>query len=302
MKSRMLWRLGFPTLLIGLLCLPGFARQDKSDPKEAAAIQAQAEAFIKAFDSGNAKALAALWTENAEYTSLSGEVLKGRDAIERAFTEFFANNKGLRLGITSESLRFVTPDVALEDGVAEVFPSDGGPPSRARFSNVHVRKNGKWLLSTVKDSAFTPPSNYGHLRGLEWAIGEWASEGGNGPVEHISLSWNETRNFIIGSFSTTAKDVSLGSIKQWIGWDPVARRIRSWSFDDTGAFGEGAWSREGDKWAIQSSIVLQDGKKATATFLLGRADADTLTLEAKNRTLDGAALPDVKERKLKRLK
>src|SRR5262249_38716154 len=167
---------------------------------------------------------------------------------------------------------------------------------------VHVKKNGQWLLGSVQDSPLTPPSNYEHLRGLEWAIGEWASEGTGGPVEHISLSWTETRNFIIGSFSTSVKNVSVGSAKQWIGWDPQAKRIRSWSFDDSGAFGEGAWTREGDKWVIKSTTVLQDGKKATATYVIGHAVAETITLEARDRTVDGNALPGVKEVKLKRLK
>ena len=35
---------------------------------------------------------------------------------------------------------------------------------------------------------------------------------------------------------------------------------------------------------------------------LGTSDADTITLEAKDRTVDGNKLPDVKEVKLKRIK
>jgi hypothetical protein len=106
---------------------------------------------------------------------------------------------------------------------------------------VHVKKNGQWLLSSVKDSVFTPPSNYEQLRDLEWAIGEWASENTQGPVEHVSLSWTETRNFIIGSFSTSVKNVSVGSAKQLLDEDeppelagkevvPVAKRARQWGF------------------------------------------------------------------------
>src|SRR5262245_46222 len=265
MQSRTLRQLGRPALLIGLLGVPGFAQQERADAKEGVVIQKQAEAFLKAFEKGDAKGVAACWVEAGRYTDLTGRQLKGRAAIEKAFKEFFTTNKGLKVRITSESLQFITPDVALEESVAEVFPPDGGPPSRARFRNVHVKKSGQWLLSSVKDSPFTPPSNYEHLRGLEWAIGEWAGEGTEGTIEHVSLSWTETRNFLIGSFSTTVKDVSVGSAKQWIGWDPQSKRIRSWSFDDTGAFGEGAWTKEGDKWVIKSSTVLQDGKKATAT-------------------------------------
>jgi uncharacterized protein (TIGR02246 family) len=298
----MLWFAGFAALYCSVLCAPGFARQEKDDAKDKDEIQKQAEAFIEAFEKGDAKGAAALWVEDGSYTTMTGRELKGREAIEKAFTELFAANKGLKAGITSESLRFVTPDVAIEEGVAEVFPADGGPPSRARYSNVHVKKNGQWLRNSVKDSAFAPPSNYEHLRGLEWAIGEWASENTKGEVEHISLSWTDASNFIVGNFSTTAKDLSLGSATLWVGWDPVAKRIRSWSFDETGAFGEGAWSQDGDKWVIKSSTILQDGSKATANYILGRAENDSITLEMKDRTVDGNALADVKEVKLKRAK
>jgi uncharacterized protein (TIGR02246 family) len=279
----------------------GQAERSKGDPKDEAAIAANGEAFLAAFQKGDARAVAAFWAPDGTYTDLTGRQLKGREAIEKAFTEFFASNKGLKAGIRSEFLQFVTPDVAIEEGVTEVFSPGGVPPSRARFHNVHVKKNGQWLLSSVKDSVFTPPGNYEHLRGLEWAIGEWAGEGTEGTVEHISLSWTETRNFIIGSFSTSVKDISVGSAKQWIGWDPVAMHIRSWSFDDTGAFGEGAWTKAGEKWVIKSTTVLQDGKKAMATYIVGHVDADTITLEVKDRTVDGNKLPDVKEVKLKRI-
>jgi uncharacterized protein (TIGR02246 family) len=275
---------------------------EKADPKEGAAIQKQGQAFVEAFQNGDAKGVAALWVEDGTYLPLTGPKLQGRDAIAKAFTDFFARNKGLKVAIKSETLRFITPEVAVEEGVSEVFPPDGGPPSRARFSNIHVKKNGQWLLSRVKDSEFTPPSNYGRLRGLEWAVGEWASDGSNGAVEHISLAWNDTRNFITGTFSTTVKNVSVGSAKKWIGWDPLARQVRSWSFDDSGAFGEGSWSQEGDKWVVKSSTVLPDGKKLTATYTIAPVNEDTITREARDRRVDGNALPDLKEVKLKRIK
>lgn len=301
MNQQKLCSFAVPALLGGLLCAAGFAWPGHVQNKEGDAIQKQAEAFLETFQKGDAKALAAFWTDDGEYTDLTGKRLKGRDEIEKAFTEFFTANKGLKLRIDSESLRFLTPDAAVEEGVCEVFPADGGLPSRARFSNLHVKKDGKWLLGSVKDSPYVPPGNYEHLRGLDWMIGEWA--GANGPeVEHISLAWSDTGNFVVGSFSTTVKDVSVGSAKQWIGWDPSAKRIRSWSFDDTGAFGEGTWSLEGNKWVIKTNTVLQDGAKATATYTVGRAGPDAVTLETKGRTVDGKALPDGKEVTLKRIK
>src|SRR5262249_28746256 len=141
-----------------------------------------------------------------------------------------------------------------------------------------------------------------HLRGLEWAIGDWVGQAEKGAVERISLAWAANQNFIVGSFATTFKGASLGSAKQWIGWDPLTQRIRSWVFDESGAFGEGAWTRDGDRWTIKTSSVLQDGKKAAATFIIAPVDAETITFQSKDRSVDGNPLPDTKEVKMKRVK
>jgi uncharacterized protein (TIGR02246 family) len=289
-------------LMVSLAARPALAGQAKGDPKDKEAIQKNGEAFVAAFHKGDARAVAAFWTEDGDFTDQTGQQLKGRDAIEKAFRGLFAENKDLKVRINSLSLRFVTPDVAIEDGTNEVFPPDGGPPSRARYTIVHVKKDGQWRLSSVRETAFTPPSNYEHLRGLEWAIGDWAGEGEKGEGERISLAWSEGQNFIVGTFTTSHRNIAVGNATQWIGWDPLAKRIRSWVFDASGAFGEGSWTKEGNKWLIKSSLVLPDGKRATATFIVAPVDADTITLQSKDRTANGNRLPDTKEVRLKRIK
>jgi uncharacterized protein (TIGR02246 family) len=266
------------------------------------AIAKNAEAFTEAFHRGDARAVAGLWTPDGDYTTQTGRHLKGREAIEKALKVFFSENKGLKVRIESDSLRFVTPEVAVEDGTTFVLPPDGAPPSRARYTIVHVKKDGQWFLSSVRDAPFTPPSNREHLRGLEWAVGDWSADDGQGDAQHLSVSWTDNQNFLIGSFAATVKGVSVGRATHWIGWDPQAKRIRSWIFDAAGGFGEGSWTRDGDGWAIKTRSVRQDGKNATATFFLGRVDADTLTLQARDRTVDGKPVPDMKEFKLKRVK
>src|SRR5580704_1229512 len=195
------------------------------------AIQKRAEAFVEAFHKGDAKALAAFWTPDGEYVDQTGRQLKGRDAIEKAFAALFAEHKGLKANVEGLALRFVTPDVAIEDGVTELFAPDG-PPSRVRYTNVHVRKDGQWWLSGVRESAFAPPGNYEHLRGLEWAVGDWVGEGGKGEVDRLSVAWAEPQNFLNATFSTTANNVSVGTARQWIGWDPLEKRVRSWILDE----------------------------------------------------------------------
>jgi uncharacterized protein (TIGR02246 family) len=285
--------------------LPGWAgpaKQPEGNTKDKAAIQKQGAAFAEAFDKGDAKAVAAFWAPDGDYIDQTGLALKGRAAIEKVLAGMFAENKGMKVRIDGDSLRFVTPDVAVEDGTTEVFPPGGGAPSKARYTNVLVKKDGTWLLGCVRESAFVPPGNFRHLSGLAWTIGEWAGEADHGGTERLSVAWATNQNFIEATFSTTVKKASVGSATQRIGWDPEGKRIRSWVFDESGGFGEGSWTQDGKKWVAKSIHVLQDGTKMTATYVLTSVDADTITLQAKDRSEGGNKLPDSKEVKLKRVK
>ena len=88
---------------------------------------------------------------------------------------------------------------------------------------------------------------------------------------------------------------------------PVRRRgmrplVEARVFDATGGFGGGTWSRDGKKWLVKTTSVLQDGRKAAATYVLTPVDADTITLQARDRSEDGKELPNIKELKMKRVK
>jgi uncharacterized protein (TIGR02246 family) len=204
-------------------------RADDAGDKEA--IARNGEAFIAAVHKGDGAALAAFWVPDGDYTTQTGRHLKGRAAIEQALTAMFAEHKGLKIQVESETLRFVTPDVAIEDGVATVVPADGSLPTDSRFTNVHIKKDGQWLLSSARDSADAPPTNFEHLRGLAWAMGEWAAEDAQGATEHLTLSWAGNHNFILGSFASKVKGATVGSATHWIGWDPAGKRVRSWVFE-----------------------------------------------------------------------
>jgi uncharacterized protein (TIGR02246 family) len=279
----------------------GLARETKVDAKEGDALQNRAEAFIEAFDKGDAKAVAAFWTPDGDYTDQTGKHLKGREAIEKTFAAFFAENKGLKLRIDSHSLRMVTPDVAVEDGTTEVSGPEGAP-TNAHYTIVHVKKDGVWYLSSVRDSVLVPPTNYEHLSPLEFLIGDWVDEVEGVEVGHMSFAWSDNQGFVINTYSTTTKGLILSSGTQYIGWDPSTKRYRSWTFDSMGGFGEGSWSKEGDRWVSKSSAVLQDGRKMTATHAVKRVDADTITWQGTNRSIDGKAIPDMKEVRMKRIK
>jgi uncharacterized protein (TIGR02246 family) len=259
------------------------------------------EQFIAAFNKGDAKAVAAFWTEDATYVDQVGHEYKGRAAIEKLYKKVFASRKGAKLAIHVTASKKVSPEVILNDGFTEVTPADGGPPTTARFSTVLVKKDGEWYLQSVRDSVAPPPSNGDHLEDLGWLIGEWAGESEKGRSGTATFQWAENENFIVSSFNTTLNGIPVYGGTQWIGWDAIDKRIRSWSFYSGGGFGRAVWTKDGKKWSIKTTAQTADGKKVSATNIVTKTDNDHMTWQMTKLTVDGKSLPDAKPQKLKRV-
>jgi uncharacterized protein (TIGR02246 family) len=304
MRSALCWFVAAVALAVGLSARPASAADPKDLTKEEAALQKNAEAFVEAFNKGDAKALAAFFTEEGDMIDQDGHHIKGRKAIEETYSKLFAERKGDKLFITITSVRVARPDLALEDGLTEVVPADGGPPAAARYTVVHVKQDGKWYLESVREAMAVPPNNTEHLEGLDFLIGDWTDDGDNkGASAKASYEWDAHQNFILNTFDITMKDFSIAGGIQWIGWDAAAKKPRAWSFLFNGGFAEGVWTKDGeDKWKIAVTGTQRDGKKLTATNVFTKIDADHFSFQFIDRTLDGKALPDDKPVKMKRVK
>jgi hypothetical protein len=129
---------------------------------------------------------------------------------------------------------------------------------------------------------------------LEWMIGQWVDEGEDSKIT-TACSWTKNRKFLARSFSVAIEgQVSLEGT-QVIGWDPIARRIRSWTFDSEGGFGEGRWTRDGDRWLVKASFVLASGERASALNVITYVDQDAFRWQSISREVDGELLPNIPE-------
>src|SRR5262249_28591350 len=131
---------------------PVQAEEPKAKADDAPGKGQRAREFLEAFHKGDAKAVAAFWTPDGDYVDPLGRQYKGRAAIQKLYEKVFAEQKGARLAITPTSVRKVTDDVVLEEGLTEVTAADGGPPSVSRFSAVLVKKDGAWYFESVHES------------------------------------------------------------------------------------------------------------------------------------------------------
>ncbi|MDG3002553.1 SgcJ/EcaC family oxidoreductase [Paludisphaera mucosa] len=262
---------------------------------DAKAIAALAEAYAKAFNAGDAEAAAATYAEDALVVDEDGDRTEGRAAIRDRLAAGFADAPGTTIAIATEALRFLGPDAALEEGRTTLTPAGAGEsPETTNFTVVYVRRDGRWLQSAVRDEATHDLTPHDRLKELEWLTGDWVNESQDAVVA-TSCKWADDGNFLVREFTMKMQGRPVLSGTQRIGWDPIRRQFKTWVFDSAGGFGEGYWTRDGDRWVIKAEGVRQDGRHASVTNIITRLGKDRASWQSVDRTLGDAAVPGVDE-------
>lgn len=265
--------------------------QGESRPvsEDETAIRKIDEAFIREYNNGDSKALAARFTEDAEVIEANGDRYQGRALIERSFASTFEAAKGAKIAFKIDSIRFLNPDAAKEEGRSVVTPAQGAPVTR-RYTVLFAKRSGHWLIASVREETdpFAAPRE--HLEDLAWMIGDWVDEGTDSVVR-VHCDWSKDKNFLMRSFTVQRQGRPVLHVTQRIGWDPVARHIRSWEFDSEGGFGGGTWSRDGDRWVVKHSGVRPEGTTASATNTMVRERPDLVRWVSTDRVLGDESLP-----------
>jgi len=275
------------------LLLPVCPAAEKSSAQaDEAAIRAAIDSYVAAYNRGDAKAVAALWSESGEWISPSGQRFRGRQAIEKEMQSLFSEEKGVHIEVINPVIRLVSPDVAVEEGTVRVIhPTD--PPSESTYLAVDVKEQGQWRLNTVRETDVpeTPAASL-QLDDLAWLIGEWVDDSPGVDAAAI-VSWTKNKKFLTYTFKVSGADADDLEGTQVIGWDPAAGTIRSWMFDSDGGFGEGTWSKKDNTWVVKFSQVLPDGGKASATNIYTLVNGNAFTWKSIGRKVDDEFLPNV---------
>jgi uncharacterized protein (TIGR02246 family) len=260
--------------------------------KDAVAIHAVLDAFLRSYNAKDAKALGALFTEGAEIEDEAREVTRGRAAIVERFAGIFAEDFGGTLQVEIESLNFLGPTLAIEEGTATITPREGGTPEATRYSVVYVKQDGRWLHARIRDEAHPPIAPNERLKELAWMIGEWVNESDDAVVS-TSCKYSEDGNFLIRAFDVKIEGKVALSGTQRIGWDPLQKQFRTWVFDTEGGFAEGLMARHGDQWIIKGTGVRSDGQPVSATNVITVLGKDRVGWAAIDRTIGGEVVPGI---------
>lgn len=260
-----------------------------------AAIEKAIASYTAAFNAHDAKALAGHWSPEAIYINpLTGNQVEGREAITQEFAAILAEMKDTKLAVDVESIRFISPGVAAENGVAKLISADG-QPEETSYSAIHVKHDGKWLLDRVTEEEVpVVRSHYEQLKQLEWMIGTWV-DGDDQDSIKTKCEWTRNKNFITRAFTVSIKDRVDMAGMQIIGWDPAAKQFRSWVFDSDGGFAEGRWTHKDNRWHITTNGTLPDGRKASSVNTITYVDDDQFKWQSVNRTVSGELLPNIDE-------
>src|SRR5262249_4954271 len=139
-------------ILLGLA--HGLIADENGDPADEKALRELNSSFVAAFDRGDVKAMAAAYAPDADFLSAEGLRVKGRAELEKYFAQGFAASNGLKLTHSHSSIRFLKPDVAIDDGTWEITGRPKGKASKGLYTAVLMKQDGKWLI--VYDRPMVP--------------------------------------------------------------------------------------------------------------------------------------------------
>ena len=241
--------------------------------------------YLRAFRSSDAAAVAACWSESADNRSLdSGEQTQGRREVEQVFQTLFEEDASAEIDLDIQEIRPLGGDVAVVDGISQLSFSTGDATA-SRFSAIVMKKDGRWMLESVREAATElPESSRGYaIRRVGEFAGRWESVSGERDVSTHAF-WTAGGGFLVRSH-TMEGDSGSREITEIIGWYPVRQGIRSWSFTSDGGFAEGSWTLDNDHFDVMLDGTTAEGEIVTGRMMITSLGPDDLRIDMEGSTI-----------------
>ncbi len=151
----MLNRLYF-TIIVLAVCVAALRGTPNAQEDERTIRKLVAEA-INRMNKGDLTIFRELWSEDADYVSVDGQLLKGRAQIQEFFRQMAgqgASQPQQRAKV--EQIRFITPELATVDGawtVTGARDANGNElaPIEGRGFELVQKKNGRWSFIATRE-------------------------------------------------------------------------------------------------------------------------------------------------------
>ena len=118
--------------------------------------------FGDAWDRHDAKAMAALHTEDVNFINIFGEWWKTRLQVEANLERIHSEGGGMAhstMKMRTEQVKFPAANVAIVHGIVELFNAPPPTLGENHFIRVMVKEHGRWLISSFQNTRISPPPN-----------------------------------------------------------------------------------------------------------------------------------------------
>ncbi len=145
------------TILCSIVLVATLLAQDNTGRADEAAIRDVVSKYVDAREKIDPKAVEQLFTSDADQLVSSGEWRRGREAVVRG-TMASSSSTGGKRTITVESVRLVTPDVAIADGRYQLTGL-AGDATRNMWTTLVLKKTEKgWRISAIRNMLPAAPA------------------------------------------------------------------------------------------------------------------------------------------------
>ena len=141
--------------LICFSLLAALALGAQTHKQDEDAIRTLVDKYVAAREQIDAKAVAALFTADADQLVSSGEWRRGRDEVVRGTMASSQAATGKRT-IAVETIRFIGKDVALADGRYEIAGTNGGQARKMWTSLLVSRTPQGWRIAAIRNMLPAP--------------------------------------------------------------------------------------------------------------------------------------------------
>ena len=163
--------------------------------------------------------MAALFAADARMVFADGTEVNGRDQIKQSFEAAFRRQpQGRGAASWSMAIRFLTPEVAVEEGLTTMFPDGETLTSRDRYTVLHLKRDGRWQMQSVRIVEEESLSAYGEFSRSSGSSATGSMKAAMKIVD-ANFRWDENKSFLARGIQGRARRRSdaEGQPADWLG-------------------------------------------------------------------------------------
>jgi uncharacterized protein (TIGR02246 family) len=128
-----------------------------SNHEDEQTIRGMTDQAISRLNKGDLTVFEDFWATDADYVSVDGRLITGRDQIQAFFRELIKSSAGQSQQSSSiERIRFLTPELAIVDGQWTVTGARDAagkelPPIKGRGVEVVQKRDGRWWFVATRE-------------------------------------------------------------------------------------------------------------------------------------------------------